>query len=88
MTIISVNETGNANGFTTDAQIYEGAQNLASPNEMNGKVLVDAEAYWRLRKDLLATQKIVNELLTRMRFIHDGSSIAEHDYPIHEVVSR
>ncbi|CDG20700.1 protein of unknown function [Xenorhabdus poinarii G6] len=88
MSIISVNETCNANTVKTDVQIYEDAQSSASSNEMNGKVLVDAEAYWRLRKDLLATQKIIDELLNRMRFIHGGSSIAEHDYPIHEVLLR
>ncbi|PHM39260.1 hypothetical protein Xmau_02864 [Xenorhabdus mauleonii] len=52
------------------------------------KILVDAEAYWRLRKDLNAAQKIITELSRRMRFIHDEHSIAEFDYPIHEVVSR
>ncbi|MBI6548579.1 hypothetical protein [Xenorhabdus lircayensis] len=88
MSIITVNETCNTNGFTTDAQIFEDAQSISLKNEMDGKVLVDAEAYWRLRKDLLATQKIVDELLNRMRFIHDGSSIVEHDYPIHEVLLR
>ncbi|WFQ80518.1 hypothetical protein PXH59_05125 [Xenorhabdus sp. SF857] len=86
MTIIAVNETRNA---TTNAQFYDDTQTIASDSVLpEGKVLVDAEAYWRLRKDLKAVEKIVAELLNRMRFIHDGNSIAEHDYPIHEVFLR
>ncbi|MCC8364906.1 hypothetical protein J8V57_01200 [Xenorhabdus sp. PB61.4] len=85
MTIITVNETGN----TTNTKFYEDPQAIVTGEALpEGKVLVDAEAYWRLRKDLLATQKIVEELLNRMRFIHDGESIATFDHPIHEVLSR
>lgn len=86
MTIIAVNETRNA---TTNAQIYDDTQTITNSNGLSeGKVLVDAEAYWRLRKDLLSTQKIVEELIIRMCFIHDEKSIAAFDFPIHEVLTR
>ncbi|CDH33296.1 hypothetical protein KKI95_16195 [Xenorhabdus bovienii] len=96
MLIIAVNKFCK----TINVQFYEGnsvdgqylftiCDGKASNFEaMEGRMVVDAEAYWRLRKDLLATQKILTELLNRMRFIHDEKSIADMDYPIHEVVSR
>ncbi|WP_416778208.1 hypothetical protein ACNFJN_08415 [Xenorhabdus budapestensis] len=85
MSIITVNETCN----TTNAQFYEDKQTIITGETLpEGKVIVDAEAYWRLRKDLLDTRKIIDELLNRMCFIHDGKSITDYDYPIHEVVSR
>ncbi|MBC8950262.1 hypothetical protein [Xenorhabdus sp. TS4] len=83
MPIITVNETSN----TTNAQIYDDTHAITIGEALpDGKVLVDAEAYWRLRKDINATQKILAELLHRMRFIHDETSIATFDNPIHEVL--
>nr|WP_232370133.1 KilA-N domain-containing protein [Xenorhabdus lircayensis] len=55
---------------------------------MGDRTVVDAEAYWRLRKDLNTTQGIMTELATRMRFVHDERSIASIDYPIDEIVSH
>ncbi|WP_422645891.1 KilA-N domain-containing protein [Xenorhabdus eapokensis] len=52
------------------------------------KTLVDAEAYWRLRKDINYTEQALAELKNRMRFVHDGNSVANIDYPIHEAISR
>ncbi|MBD2797247.1 hypothetical protein ID856_11960 [Xenorhabdus sp. 18] len=99
MNSITFSETSN----TTNAQFYEDEQNNKVDGQYvvtirDGEILevepvgestvVDAEAYWRLRKDLNAAQKIITELANRMRFIHDERSIAEFDYPIHEVATR
>jgi hypothetical protein len=86
MTIITTTE----NSTKTNAQFYEDVQTFP-----NGKVLVDAEAYWRLRKDVSVVEKmlednlkILAELKNRMRFIHDEQSIAAFDFPIQDVLSR
>ncbi|PHM33339.1 hypothetical protein [Xenorhabdus innexi] len=59
MTIISVNETGDANGVTTKAQFYEGAQKITPENEADGKVLVDQEVFWRLRRDIFNSHQVM-----------------------------
>ncbi|OKP02623.1 hypothetical protein [Xenorhabdus eapokensis] len=101
MLIIAVNETSNATPNTpfyddtqtiprTDGQYVMTITNgrVLSCESVGEKTLVDAEAYWRLRKDLHAVEKIIVELRNRMRFIHDEHSIAGHDYPVHEVLTR
>ncbi|MDC9591623.1 hypothetical protein PSI23_20655 [Xenorhabdus sp. XENO-10] len=88
---------------TVNVQFYEDNQNKTVDGQylvtirdgkvfnfeaMEGRTTVDAEVYWRLRKDLNFTQEIIAELLNRMRFIHDENNIANMDYLIHEVVLR
>ncbi|MDC9593500.1 hypothetical protein [Xenorhabdus sp. IM139775] len=99
MSSIAVGE----NGKTSSVRFYDSEQNngingrylvtirdgeLQGLESMSGRTVVDAEAYWRLRKDLTAAQKVISELSNRMRFIHDECSIGEFDYPIHEVATR
>ncbi|WFQ80517.1 KilA-N domain-containing protein [Xenorhabdus sp. SF857] len=55
---------------------------------MDDKTLVNAESYWRLRKDLNVTRDMLTELLNRMRFIHEDKCITGFDYPINEIVLR
>ncbi|MBD2779082.1 hypothetical protein [Xenorhabdus szentirmaii] len=101
MNSITFSETGNTTNaqFYEDAQISVPLADgqyvvtirdgeILGVEPVGESTVVDAEAYWRLRKDLNAAQKIITELANRMRFIHDERSIAEFDYPIHEVATR